>query len=369
MFAAEVVGLRAQALGQLERAQHAITRGLRQMLQLRCFHVHGEPFAVQRVGQPPRAAHELFRECIRTDAHQHALPRCPGAGDGVVLAIFAHRRIDAIGGRAQRELAQGDQVALAEERIDRVPCLLRQVHLAFVQASDQIIRWQIDQLDFVGAFEHAVGHGFAHAHAGDLRNHVVEAFHVLHVDRGVDIDAGIEQFHHILPALGVARAGVVGVRQLIDQQQRGAAQQRGIEIELRERDAAMLQPLRRQDLQAFEQRLGFRAAVQLDIADDHVDARGGLLARGFEHGIGLADARRRAEKYLQMTARRCAGLALHALQKYVGIGSRIGMLGGHASAWVVAMTPMVDARVPRRQPGVVQRRDHNPSRRGFTLAC
>ena len=43
-------------------------------------------------------------------------------------------------------------------------------------------------------------------HAGDLRHHVVEAVDVLDVERGVDVDAGVEQLLDVLPALGVARA-------------------------------------------------------------------------------------------------------------------------------------------------------------------
>jgi len=37
-----------------------------------------------------------------------------------------------------------------------------------------------------------------------LGDHVVDAFDVLHVDRGVDVDAGGQQFAHVLPTLGVA---------------------------------------------------------------------------------------------------------------------------------------------------------------------
>ncbi len=47
-----------------------------------------------------------------------------------------------------------------------------------------------------------------------------------------DVDAGVEQFLDVLPALGVARAGRVGVRQLVDQDQRRLARQRGVEVEL-----------------------------------------------------------------------------------------------------------------------------------------
>ena len=97
---------------------------------------------------------------------------------------------------------------------------------------------------------------------------------MLHVDGRVDVDAGREQLLDILPALRMARAGMVAVRELVDDQQLGLARERAVEIELVQHDAAMLEAHRRQDFQAFEQRLGFGPAVQLDVADDDICAFG-----------------------------------------------------------------------------------------------
>ena len=42
---------------------------------------------------------------------------------------------------------------------------------------------------------------------------------MLYVQGGVDVDACLQQFLHVLPALRVSRAGGVGVGQLVDQEQ------------------------------------------------------------------------------------------------------------------------------------------------------
>ena len=55
---------------------------------------------------------------------------------------------------------------------------------------------------------------------------------MLDVERGPDVDAGRQQLVDILPALGMAAAGNVGVGVFIDQQQFRPARQRGVEIEL-----------------------------------------------------------------------------------------------------------------------------------------
>ena len=66
--------------------------------------------------------------------------------------------------------------------LERALGLLGNVDLAFLQALDQIVRREIDELDVVGAVEDPVRNRLAHAHAGDLRDDVVQALDVLNVD-------------------------------------------------------------------------------------------------------------------------------------------------------------------------------------------
>ena len=123
---------------------------------------------------------------------------------------------------------------------------------------------------------------------------------------GVDVDAGVEQLEHVLPALGVPRARRVGVRELVDEDQRGPARERGVEVELLQRRPAIGDQPRRQDLEALEQRLGLGAPVGLDVADDDVDARRALeRAGGLEHRVGLADAGGGAEEELERARAAC----------------------------------------------------------------
>ena len=122
----------------------------------------------------------------------------------MLVAVFAHFRIDAVRGCAHREFAQGDQVALAEEILQRMLRPLRQIDLAFLQPLQQLVGRDVDEFDLVGLVEHLVRHGLLHARAGDLGDDVVEAFDVLDVDRGIDVDACGEQLFHVLPALGMA---------------------------------------------------------------------------------------------------------------------------------------------------------------------
>ncbi len=82
----------------------------------------------------------------------------------------------------------------------------------------------------------------------------------------------------------------------------------------------MLDRLSRQELEAEDERFGVVAPVRLDDADDDVALLIELDARGFEHGVRLADAWRRAEEDRELAP---DGLFLgraNALEELVGVG-------------------------------------------------
>ena len=199
-------------------------------------------------------------------------------------------------------------------------CLAGDVDLALAEALQQIVGRQIDQLDLVGPLEDRVRDRLAHDDAGHLGDDVVEALHVLDVHGRVDVEAGVEQLDHVLPALGVTAAGRVGVGQLVDEDQRRLAGQRAVEVELLQRGAAVLDGTARKDLEPAQQRLGLGPAVQLDVADHEVDTVIALLTGGLEHRVRLADAGRGAEEHLQLAATLSSLQLLDAGQQRIGIG-------------------------------------------------
>ena len=208
--------------------------------------------------------------------------------------------VDALGGAPQRELAQRRQVAGREEMLERALGLLGDVDLALLQALDQVVGREIDQLDGVGAVEYRIRHGLAHAHVRDLRDHVVEALDVLDVDRGVDVDAVAQQLLDVEIALGMAAAGRVGMGELVDQHDLRAAGDDGVEVHLLEPLAPVFDAPARNDLEPVEQRLGLLAAVRLDDADDDIVAVLLAGARLLQHLVGLADAGRGADENLEL---------------------------------------------------------------------
>ena len=174
--------------------------------------------------------------------------------------------------------------------------LLRDVDLSFLEALDQIVGREIDQLDGVGAIEHGIRHGLAHADMRDLSDNVVQAFDVLNVDSGVDVDAAAQQLFDVEIALRMAAAGRVGVGELVDEHDLRPARNDGVEVHFLEPLALVLDAPARDDFEAFQQRFRFLAAMGLDDADDNVVAVLSPGASRLQHLVGLADARRRAHE-------------------------------------------------------------------------
>jgi hypothetical protein len=176
-----------------------------------------------------------------------------------------------------------------------------------MQALDQIVRRQVDDLDVVGEVDDGVGHRLAHPDAGDLRDDVVEAFDMLDVQRRVDVDTAIEQFLDVEIALRMAAALGVGMGEFVDQNEcRPFAGEDGVEIHLVEQAAFVFDGVR-----GMISKPSTSASVSLrpwvsttPITTSTPSAFG---AAGDEHFIGLADARRGAEKYLQTAARLAPG--------------------------------------------------------------
>ena len=185
---------------------------------------------------------------------------------------------------------------------ERALRLAGNVDLALVQALDEVLGRQVDDLDLGGLVDDAVGDGLAHADASDLRDDIVEALEVLHVERGVDVDAGREQLCHVHVPLGMAGARRVRVRELVDEHELGRTLQHGVDIHLLKHMAAVLDAPARNDLEAAQKALRLDAPMGLDHADDNVHPLAPALGRGEQHLVGLADAGRGTEENLELAA-------------------------------------------------------------------
>ena len=294
-------GVGAEFLRQAQAAGQAVAGGVWQGgvgggFQMDDGPGHAQPFREAAAVADQRVAAGMV------DADQNAVAGRPGAGNGVRLHVVAQLGIDALGGAAQGEFAQGGEVAGGEIMRQRAARGAGQVDFTGVQALDQVVRGEVDQFDFIGGVDDAIGHGFAHPDAGDLRHDVVEACDMLDVEGGVDVDAGGEQVFDIGIALRVAAAGGVGVGELIDQGQGWAAGEQGVEVHFVQRLALIGDVAAGHGGQAGQQGFGFGPAMGFHHADDDIDAVALTALGGEQHGVGFADAGGGAEEEVQLAA-------------------------------------------------------------------
>ena len=274
-----------------------------------------------------------LRHVVRANAGEQAFGRRPRTLDRLLAEIVDHLVVDAIGGAAQSQFAQSRQIAGREEILGRPTGGVGDIDLAFVQALDEFVGREIDQNDVGGLLQDEVGDSLAHGDAGDARHDVGEALEMLDVERRPDADARVEQLLHVLPALRMPAVRSVGVGELVDDDQLGLARQRRVQIKFLEGAAVVFDPASRQNFEPFDERARFGAAMRLDEPDDDIDALTLEAPRVLQHGVGLADAGRGAEKNLQPAS----FLPMERRQKRVRIRAcGVGSVGwGHRRSWVV----------------------------------
>ena len=143
-----------------------------------------------------------------------------------------------------------------------------------------------------------------HRCPGHLLDLIGQALQVLDVHGGDDVDSRAEDVQDVLPAFVVpAGSRHVGVGQLVDQCDLGPSSQHRVEVHLLQAPSPIVDHLAGDDLEAVDQLLGVRPPVALDEPGDNVGATCEPAVALGEHGVGLADARGRAQVDAEVTGR------------------------------------------------------------------
>ncbi len=194
-----------------------------------------------------------------------------------------------IGEEPLREFPERGQVVGAEEVGEGLGNLPGRVDLALQQPVAQLPGRGVDELDLVGPADDPVGDALTDPHLDDLFHGVRDGRQVLDVDGRDDVNAGVEQVEHVLPALGVpAQARHIGVGQFVDQCHARAPRQHAFQVHLLESGTVVLADAPGDDLQTRGASSGQRPVVVLDHRNDNVGARCPPALSFVEHGDGLA---------------------------------------------------------------------------------
>ncbi len=262
--------------------------------------VHGEEFpACGPRGDPGAPPQERLAFRAARERHDDPLAGLPLAVDAVLSEVALQRLIYFIGQPEERELPECREVAEPEVvRAGRIDPL-RRVDVSAGEPVAQRLRVEVDDLDPIGAAEDLIGHGLALRDAGDLLDDVVERFDVLDVDGRDDVDAGVQDLLHVLPALPVPGPRRVGMGELVHERDIRMPGQHGVQIHVREFDAAVRHRASGHGLEPGRHGRRRGTAVGLHERDHHILAFAEEPFALLEHGVGLADAGRGTEEHRQ----------------------------------------------------------------------
>ena len=286
-----------QSLGQISPERFVCAGDINHQHLATC-HAPGDacPAADQRLGN-----------LIALYSHHHALAGGPVFLDLLVFAVLLQSLVDLVRQPQQTQFAERREVADPEVVIQRSFRLLLAVDLTAGEADTQRVGGEVHQLDLVGVTQHLIRHRLKLARTGDGRDHVVERLQMLDVHGGDDVDAGIQQRVHIVPALcrfGSAATvrGLLthhGVRQLVDKDDLRVRFQRRFKVQFRVIATPVRNRFAGQRRQSLGELTGTFAPVVLHDANQYVAPAVIQVVRFVEHGTRLAHARGEAEVDLQ----------------------------------------------------------------------
>ena len=265
--------------------------------------VDGYEVALGPLGHPRGAPDEALALRLSRERDEHALARLPRLLDSVAFAVGPQALLHPIGDPQQRELAQRREVARPEVVRERHVDPLRRVDVAPRQARAHRLGREVDELQLVCPPHDLVGDRLPLPDARDLLDHVVQRLEVLDVQRRDHVDARLEQLLDVLATLLVARAGHVGVGELVDESDLRPTREQRVEVELLERLPPILEAAPRQHLEVADLLGRAPPTVRLDEPDDHVLAPLGATAALVQHRERLADAGSGAEVDAQRATR------------------------------------------------------------------
>ena len=278
---------------------------------------HDVPHGLMAARQPRPVAYEFFGTLGAGEPHEHGVScGISTVFHGAPRTVF---RVRPLCHAPQRQFPQREKIPFLKEPRQRRRDGLFEVNFSRFESCDEIRGRQINEPNLVGFVKQPIRHRFPNVHPDHALDDVVQTFQVLHVQRTVDVDPCRQEFFHILPTLGVARPRGIAVREFVHNDQGRALCEHGVDVELFVREIRGFDDLSRQNREPRQFHLGIGPMVGIDPPHQHVESLRPFFLRFLQHRVGLADARRRSEKELELSAMRL----LHGFKEFVR-----GLIGG-----------------------------------------
>lgn len=258
--------------------------------------MHNEQLRVDALGYARAARDQLLRCRTRADAYRNSFLYLPMVAKTFPPQIRIEAAIDRAGYLAQRQFTQRHQVAASKEIGERSFHSVLRINIPALHAHLQRLWRQIRHHHLIRALHHPIGNGLANRDPGDALNCRPQAFDVLNVDRGQNVDLRSQKLQNIFVSLAVLAARNVGMRQLIDQHDIGLALQNRVHVHLLKKRALVFDRFERHTLHLAGQFRRALASVRLDHTGNNVFPAACAADCLAQHVVRLAYARSIAQE-------------------------------------------------------------------------
>ena len=263
-------------------------------------HVNHVKLGIQPAGHAGRPGYHNLSRRIRTDAYRESLPYRPVYVVLLGCHVGFEAAVDMLGDLAEGQLAQGDEIAAAEKILEGLVNLPRVVDVAPAETVLQGLRGQVHHDGFVGHQRDPVGHGLTHGDAGNGLDGRDQAFHVLDVQGGDDVNLGGEDLLHVFVSFAVLAAGDIGVRKLVDEGHLRVSRENRLDVHLLKDGSAIFELAPGDGFELLRKIDDALAVVGFDDANHHVFTAAVTPDALSQHAVGLADAGGVAEKQFEV---------------------------------------------------------------------
>src|SRR6266481_4990912 len=265
-------------------------------------HVNHVKFGIHPARHAGSSSDQVLSRRIRRDTHGNALPHRPVFPDVLRFHVGFEAAVNLFGDLAQSQLAEGNEIAAAEEILERAFHLFGTINVSPLHAVLQSFRSEVHHYGFGGSEGYPVRNGLAHGDAGDGAYDRRNAFDVLDVECRDHIDSCGQEFLYVLVTFAVLAPGDIRVGQFVDQNHLRAARENGVDIHLFEDRALVFNFFSRNRLNLCEEFFDPFAPVGFHDTDHDVFATASAAQRLAQHAKGFADAWSVAEEKLENAA-------------------------------------------------------------------
>ena len=172
---------------------------------------------------------------------------------------FLRKRTDPVCTSSQGNFSQSNQIFHLKKIIRCLFCLFPAVYISCLQPFLQFLRLYVNQFHLGSIVKYGIRNPLLHHNSGYCSHHIIQAFDMLYVYSGININSCLQQFFYILIAFCMPTSLGIGMSQFINQNQSWFSLDCGIQIKFPVHPSVIINNQAGNLFQALQQFHGLRS--------------------------------------------------------------------------------------------------------------